>query len=133
MFGKKKVVKKAKKEKEPFISQYPILDMNKLTKTEYIKLELQGQLGARTFKTEVPMTYSLNHIKNIINEKNGGSCKNIQLTFQDNKNNIISLEFLNFKTFYELNLNLDSSLVLFYTYEPVENPLLLAGYYSIKN
>ena len=132
---KKEVVTKVKKEVPKFVSKYKEIDLDSLMKVENINLVVNLKDFNSEYKQielKVPMSYTFSKVVSIINEKNCNSCKNIKLFLVDNNSNFKSLDELMDKTFIEIGLKPQiGALSLYYTFDPVENPLLLAGYYQI--
>ena len=68
----------------------------------------------------------------MINIKNNNCCKNIKLYILDKDNKLQTLKpYLDntFKELIEKKLTSEDSMSIYYTYDAVENPLLLSGYY----
>ncbi len=122
--------KKPKKIKEvkPYESKYKI-DYESLTKIDKIPLTVKLS-GIRsefsTLELLIPMNYSLGKVAEIINEKNNYACKDIKLFIGDESK---SLENVMNKTFLELGMFKPEPTIIYYKFSPVENPLLLAGFY----
>ena len=80
----------------------------------------------------VPINVTLSYVAEIINMKNNNCCKNIKLYILDMDNKLQSLKsYLNntFKELVEKKITNEDSMNIYYTYDAVENPLLLSGYY----
>lgn len=132
MFGKKKE-KPPKKKIEPFVSKYPPLELDKLTKVEtiFITAQLTNVVSETNIELIVPMNVTFSKVADLINQKNNNSCKNLKLFLVDKDDaSLKSLEGLMDKTIKETGVKSNTTINLYYTFEPVENPLLLAGYYN---
>jgi len=131
MLKQKGKVKKPKvnKEVKPFVSKYNI-DLESLLRIDKIPLTIKLS-GLRsefnTIEISVPMNYTLSKVIDIINEKNNYSCKDIKLFIGDESKSLDN--FVN-KTFIEMGIFKPEPTIIYYKFSPVENPLLLAGFYS---
>lgn len=132
--NKDKPVKKAKKKAEPFVSKYPPIDYNKIHSIEKIDLSIQLDQVLTEYKNidiSVPTNITLGKVAQIINEKNNMACKNIKLYFITKELELQSLDNFMDKTFIDLGISKkDSPLTMYYSFEAVQNQLLLAGYYN---
>lgn len=128
MMKDKKKKPKKKKHAPLFVSKYNI-DISSAFKVEKIPLTIKLS-GLRseysTFEMSVPMNYSFQKVAELINKKNNNSCRNIKLYIGDESNcldNVMNMSFI------DLGVTKPEPTVLFYKFEPVENPILLAGFY----
>lgn len=125
--------KKVKAEVKEFVSKYPPIDLN--FKVPEIKLNIQLNQLATEYKSItqlVPINVTLSYVSELINIKNNNCCKNIKLYILDKDNKLQTLKpYLDntFKELIEKKLTSEDSMSIYYTYDAVENPLLLSGYY----
>ena len=127
---KKKGKKKKKKEKPPYNYKYPQLNIEELRKVPMFNFTAKnGSLknsNDDVVMGSIPMDYSFNKIKELIQQKHGSSCGNLRLFMRDeNSGEKQYLDNLECKTFQELGFN-GASFVLFFEFEPFVHPTLEA-------
>lgn len=122
--SKKGKKSKKKKEKEPFISKYAPVDFEKLMfipKTKLIIKLANIKSESSTFESYLSETSTVSRIKEVINEKHGGSCSNIRLYLDLNDKNKTLEKYLH-KQLKEVGLTGECN--IFYEFDPVKHPLL---------
>ena len=122
--------KKKKKEKPPYNYKYPQLNYEELKKVPSVKFiavnRSHKSVSSDVVKGEIPIDYSFNKIKELIQQKHGSSCGNLRLFMRDdNSGEKKYLDNLECKTFQELGFN-GASFVLFFEFEPFVHPTLEA-------
>jgi len=113
-----------KKEKEPFISKYALVDYEKLMFIPKTKLKIKlANIKSEnsTFEAYITETSTVSRIKEIINEKHGGSCAIIRLYLDLNDKNKTLENDLN-KQMKEVGLVGECD--VFYEFDPIIHPLL---------
>ena len=122
--------KKKKKEKPPYNYKYPQLNYEELKKVPMLNFTAKnGSLKNSNddiVTGSIPNDYSINKIKELIQQKHGNSCGNLRLFVKDEntgeKNYFDSVEH---KTFQELGFK-STNLVLFFEFDPFVHPTLEA-------
>ena len=122
--------KKKKKEKPPYNYKYPQLNYEELKKVPLFNFTAKnGSLKNSNddiVTGSVPMDYSFNKIKELIQQKHGFSCSNLRLYMKnDNTGEKQYLDNLEFKPFQELGFN-GTNILLFFEFEPFAHPTLEA-------
>ena len=122
--------KKKKKEKPPYNYKYPQLNYEELKKVPLFNFTAKnGSLKNSNddiVTGSIPMDYSFNKIKELIQQKHGGSCGNLRLYMRDdNSGEKKYLDQLECKTLQELGFNA-SSVVLYFEFVPFVHPTLEA-------
>ena len=122
--------KKKKKEKPPYAYKYPQLNYEELKKVPLFNFTAKnGSLKNSNddiVTGSIPMDYSFNKIKELIQQKHGSACGNLRLFMRDdNSGEKKYLDNLECKTFQELGFN-GASFVLFFEFEPFVHPTLEA-------
>ena len=122
--------KKKKKEKPPYNYKYPQLNYEELKKVPLFNFTAKnGSLKNSNddiVTGSIPMDYSFNKIKELIQQKHGSFCGNLRLFMRDdNSGEKKYLDNLECKTFQELGFN-GSSFILFFEFEPFVHPTLEA-------
>ena len=122
--------KKKKKEKPPYNYKYPQLNYEELKKVPLFNFTAKnGSLKNSNddiVTGSIPMDYSFNKIKELIQQKHGGSCGNLRLYMRDDTSGEKKyLDQLECKTLQELGFNA-SSVVLYFEFEPFVHPTLEA-------
>ena len=122
--------KKKKKEKPPYNYKYPQLNYEELKKVPMLTFTAKNG----SFKNSnddivtgtIPMDYSFNKIKELIQLKHGASCGNLRLFMKDdNTGEKKYFDNVEYKTFQELGFN-GSNFNLFFEFEPFVHPTLEA-------
>ena len=122
--------KKKKKEKPPYNYKYPQLNYEELKKVPLFNFTAKnGSLknpNDDIVTGSIPMDYSFNKIKELIQQKHGFSCRNLRLFMEDtNSGEKKYLDNLEYKTFQELGFK-GSNCVLFFEFDPFVHPTLEA-------
>ena len=122
--------KKKKKEKPPYNYKYPQLNYEELKKVPLFNFTAKnGSLKNSNddiVTGSIPMDYSFNKIKELIQQKHGDSCSNLRLYMKDdNTGEKKYLDSLEYKTLQELGFN-GSSCVVFFEFDPYVHPTLEA-------
>ena len=122
--------KKKKKEKPPYNYKYPQLNYEELKKVPLINFTAKnGSLKNSNddiVTGSIPMDYSFNKIKELIQQKHGGSCGNLKLYMRDdNSGEKRYFDKLESKTLQEIGINA-TNLVLYFEFEPFVHPTLEA-------
>ena len=122
--------KKKKKEKPPYNYKYPQLNYEELKKVRLFNFTAKnGSLKNSNddiVTGSIPMDYSFNKIKELIQQKHGYSCCNLRLFMKDdNTGEKKYLDNLEYKTLQELGFT-GSSCVLFFEFDPYVHPTLEA-------
>lgn len=115
---------KKKKEKIPFVSKYAPVDYEQLMMIPKVKLTIKLnniKSESSLFEANIPENSTVARIKEIINEKHGGSCNNIRM-YLDSSDKTKSLEGLNNKSLNEIGLT--GEINIFYEFDPIKHPLL---------
>ena len=123
--------KKRKKKEKVYDYKYPILDFEKLKQVPKISFEIKNVSikGNNTITGELPIDYSFNKIKEMIQEKHKYSCHNLRLYVlegTDSKSNKKYLDDLICKTFKELGITAEK-FVVYYEFAPFDHPTLEAS------
>ena len=122
--SKKGKKSKKKKEKEPFISKYSPVDYEQLMFVPKTKLTIKlANIKSEnsTFESFITETSTVSRIKEVINEKHGGSCANILLYLDLNDKNKTLEKDLN-RQLWEVGLVGECN--IFYEFDPIKHPLL---------
>lgn len=122
--SKKGKKSKKKKDKEPFISKYLPVDYEQLMFIPKTKLTIKlANIKSEnsTFEAFITETSTVSRIKEVINEKHGGSCANIRL-YKDLNDKNKTLENDLHKQLKDVGLVGESN--IFYTFDPIKHPLL---------
>ena len=119
-----------KKEKPPYNYKYPQLNYEELKKVPLFTFTAKnGSLKNSNddiVTGSIPMDYSFNKIKELIQQKHGDSCSNLRLFMKDdNTGEKKYLDNLEYKTLQELGFT-GSSCVLFFEFDPYVHPTLEA-------
>ena len=122
--------KKKKKEKPPYNYKYPQLNYEELKKVSMLTFTAKnGSLKNSNddiVTGTIPMDYSFNKIKELIQLKHGASCGNLRLFMKDdNTGEKKYFDNVEYKTFQELGFN-GSNFNLFFEFEPFVHPTLEA-------
>ena len=122
--------KKKKKEKPPYNYKYPQLNYEELKKVPMLSFTAKnGSLKTSNddiVTGTVPMDYSFNKIKELIQLKHGASCGNLRLFMKDdNTGEKKYFDNVEYKTFQELGFT-GTSFNLFFEFEPFVHPTLEA-------
>ena len=122
--------KKKKKEKPPYNYKYPQLNYEELKKVPMLSFTAKnGSLKNSNddiVTGTVPMDYSFNKIKELIQLKHGASCGNLRLFMKDdNTGEKKYFDNVEYKTFQELGFT-GTSFNLFFEFEPFVHPTLEA-------
>ena len=122
--------KKKKKEKPPYNYKYPQLNYEELSKVPMLSFTAKnGSLKNSNddiVTGSVPMDYSFNKIKELIQLKHGSSCGNLRLFMKDdNTGEKKYFDNVEFKTFQELGFH-GTNFTLFFEFEPFVHPTLEA-------
>ena len=122
--------KKKKKEKPPYNYKYPQLNYEELKKVPMLTFTAKnGSLKNSNddiVTGTVPMDYSFNKIKELIQLKHGASCGNLRLFMKDdNTGEKKYFDNVEYKTFQELGFT-GTSFNLFFEFEPFVHPTLEA-------
>ena len=122
--------KKKKKEKPPYNYKYPQLNYEELKKVPLFNFTAKnGSLKNSNddiVTGSIPMDYSFNKIKELIQQKHGGSCGNLKLYMRDdNSGEKRYFDKLESKTLQEIGINA-TNLVLYFEFEPFVHPTLEA-------
>ena len=122
--------KKKKKEKPPYNYKYPQLNYEELKKVPMFNFTAKNASLKNSnddiLTGSIPIDYSFNKIKELIQQKHGSSCGNLKLFMKDdNSGEKKYLDKLECKTLQELGFNA-SSVVLYFEFEPFVHPTLEA-------
>ena len=122
--------KKKKKEKPPYNYKYPQLNYEELKKVPMLTFTAKnGSLKNSNddiVTGTIPMDYSFNKIKELIQLKHGASCGNLRLFMKDdNTGEKKYFDNVEYKTFQELGFT-GTSFNLFFEFEPFVHPTLEA-------
>ena len=122
--------KKKKKEKPPYNYKYPQLNYEELKKVPMLTFTAKnGSLKNSNddiVTGTIPMDYSFNKIKELIQLKHGASFGNLRLFMKDdNTGEKKYFDNVEYKTFQELGFN-GSNFNLFFEFEPFVHPTLEA-------
>jgi len=115
---------KKKKEKEPFVSKYAPVDYDQLMFVPKTKLTIKlANIKSEhsTFEALITENSTVFRIKEVINEKHGGSCANIRLYYDLTDKNKTLEKDLN-KQLKEVGLIGECN--VFYEFDPIQHPLL---------
>ena len=122
--------KKKKKEKPPYNYKYPQLNYEELKKVPLFNFTAKnGSLKNSNddiVTGSIPMDYSFNKIKELIQQKHGSSCRNLRLFMEDtNSGEKKFLDDLEYKTFQDMGF-INSELNIYFEFEPFVHPTLEA-------
>ena len=122
--------KKKKKEKPPYNYKYPQLNYEELKKVPMINFTAKnGSLKNSNddiVTGSIPVDYSFNKIKDLIQKKHGYSCGNLRLFIKDeNTGESKYFDNVEYQTFKELGFN-STNLVIFFEFQPFVHPTLEA-------
>ena len=122
--------KKKKKEKPPYNYKYPQLNYEELKKVPSINFTAKnGSLKNSNddiVTGTIPMDYSFNKIKELIQQKHGGSCGNLKLYMRDDNSGVKRyFDNLEYQTLQEIGFNA-TNIVLYFEFEPFVHPTLEA-------
>ena len=122
--------KKKKKEKPPYNYKYPQLNYEELKKVPMFNFTAKNASLKNSnddiLTGSIPIDYSFNKIKELIQQKHGYSCRNLKLFMKDdNSGEKIYLDGVEYKTFKDLGFN-GAGFVVFFEFEPFVHPTLEA-------
>ena len=122
--------KRKKKEKPPYNYKYPQLNYEELKKVPSVKFiavnRSHKSVSSDVVKGEIPIDYSFNKIKELIQQKHGSSCRNLRLFMEDtNSGEKKYLDNLEYKTFQDMGF-INSELNIYFEFEPFVHPTLEA-------
>ena len=122
--------KKKKKEKPPYNYKYPQLNYEELKKVPMINFTAKnGSLKNSNddiVTGSIPIDYSVNKIKELIQQKHGNSCGNLRLFIKDeNTGENKYFDSVEYMTLKELGFK-NSNLIIFFEFQPFVHPTLEA-------